>query len=390
MNEKVTQWAGRGVAVAQLGVGLGRDVVDVVERMHGSISRRPFPLGTITVQNTRGITRMIYRCIELGFELGHNSLRQASEFFPVDTDPNWAAKRAIVNGVFGDQLAARQNRLAIDMEFIDARQNGENTAPAAHSTLLLFIHGLCMSEAGWQAGCHVDQSHAIAKQLKADVSYLRYNSGLHISQNGERLAELLEEKSASYERVVVIGHSMGGLLTRSASNFAEEKGYLWLSKLKAVVMLGTPNNGAAMERWGNYLNTILTVSAYSSPLSSLGNLRSAGIRDLRHGNLLHTDWNRVADMFAVDDFRTPVQWQQHTAYLLVAATRSDKLPADVLKARNDLLVTVPSAWAVETSGHDPLVSAHVTREILTNIDHMDLMWKSSVYKLASEWLKRVL
>lgn len=387
MTENVTKWTGRGIAVAQLGVGLGRDVVDVVERMHGSIARRPFPLGSISNQHTRGIAKMIYRCIEMGFDLGHDGLRHATKFFPQDNDPDWAAKRAIMNGVFGDQLAKRENRLAIEMELVTAPAADP---PSTKSTLLLFVHGLCMSEAGWQDGSHPKYSAEIAKQLKADVAYLRYNSGLHISENGELLADLLETRSEHYKRVVIIGHSMGGLITRSAGYFAKQKGLKWPAKLKAAVMLGTPHNGAPMERWGNYLNTILTVSPYSSPLSRLGNLRSAGIHDLRHGNLLHTDWNKMADIMAVDDFRTPVQWQPKTAYLLLAATRSEKLPEDVLKSRNDLLVTVPSAWALEASGNDPLEPANVSREIIANIDHMDLLWKSSVYKLVADWLKKTL
>jgi pimeloyl-ACP methyl ester carboxylesterase len=262
--------------------------------------------------------------------------------------------------------------------------------PSTNSTLLLFIHGLCMSEAGWQDGGHPKHAAEIAKQLKADTAYLRYNSGLHISENGELLADLLETHAENYKRVVIVGHSMGGLITRSAGQFAEDKGLKWPAKLKAAVMLGSPHNGAPMERWGNYLNTILTISPYSSPLSRLGNLRSAGIHDLRHGNLRHTDWNSVADLMAVDDFRTPVQWHPKTAYLLLAATRSEELPEDVLKARNDLLVTVPSAWALETSGNDPLEPANVTREIIAGIDHMDLIWKSSVYELVAAWVKKTL
>jgi pimeloyl-ACP methyl ester carboxylesterase len=384
MTENVTKWAGRGIAVAQMGAGLGRDVVDVVERMQGSIARRPFLLGSIPQQQTGGIARMIYRCIEMGFDLGHDSLRHAAEFFPQDNDPNWAAKRAIMNGVFGDQLARRENRLAINMEIVTT---GE---PSSNSTLLLFIHGLCMSEAGWQDGSHPTQAAAIAKQLKADTAYLRYNSGLHISENGEQLASVLETHAEHYKRVVIIGHSMGGLLVRSAGHFAEQKSHKWPAKLKAAVMLGSPHNGAPMERWGNYLNTILTVSPYSSPLSRLGNLRSAGIHDLRHGNLLHTDWNSVADIMAFDDFRTPVQWHPKTAYLLVAATRSEVVPENVLKANNDLLVTVPSAWALEANGDDRLDSANITREIIAGIDHMDLIWKSSVYQLTADWLKKTL
>lgn len=387
MSDKLTKWAGRGIAVAQMGAGLGRDVVDVVERMHGSISQYPFPLGNIAKQHTRGITKQIYRCIELGFDLGHNSLKRASEFFPEDSDPDWAAKRAIMNGVFGDQLAARNNRLAIKMEIIKSEQAASQ--PQKNSTLLLFIHGLCMSEAGWQDGSHSEKAREIAEQLGADISYLRYNSGLHISENGEKLAALLEVETTQYQKIVIVGHSMGGLLTRSACHFAGVHAMQWPSKLKAAAMLGTPHNGAPMERWGNYLNTILTVSPYSSPLSRLGNLRSAGIHDLRHGNLLHSDWNNVADIMAVDDFRTPVQWQQSTAYLLVAATRSETLPENVLKASNDLLVTVPSAWALETSGNDPLEPAKVTREIVADINHMDLIWKPDAYKLVSDWLKKV-
>jgi pimeloyl-ACP methyl ester carboxylesterase len=132
-----------------------------------------------------------------------------------------------------------------------------------------------------------DHGAALADQLGYSPLYLRYNSGLHIHENGRALAELLELLVRNWpvplQKFCIVGHSMGGLVARSACLWADEHGHDWLSRLGKLVFLGTPHHGSPLERGGNGLDLILDLSPYSAPLTRLGKARSAGIQDLRHG-----------------------------------------------------------------------------------------------------------
>lgn len=386
-SKKLKTWAGRGASVAQLGAGLGAEIVDVVERMHGSISRSPMPLGKLEDDSARGISGFVYRCVKSGFEASHLGLRKLAEQWQDadDNDPRWLQVRAATNGVCGDALLARGNPLAQPMVFVN-----EAPAPELDSeepeTLLLFIHGLCMSELGWFDGVHKLAAAGLAERLNARVAYLRYNSGLHISENGENLARLLEDYAANDQRIVIVGHSMGGLLARSASFYAEQHGYHWLSKLSHVVALGTPHNGAPAERLGNMANTVLMASPYTHPLSRLGNIRSAGIRDLRFSNLQHCDWQALEDPDHYQDLRTPVPLNAGTEYLFVAGTRSELMTDNPLDAKHDMLVTVESAWALGDNPDFVLQGDNINRVALAATDHLRLLWSCEVYDEINAWL----
>lgn len=225
----------------------------------------------------------------------------------------------------------------------------------------------------------------LATRLNARRAYLRYNTGCHISENGEQLAKLLESYAAHDKNIVIVGHSMGGLLTRSACEFAKASKANWLPKLSHLVALGSPHNGAPAERLGNMANTILMASPYTNPLSRLGNFRSAGIRDLRFGNLQHSDWQGIDDPDHYDDRRLPVALNPSTEYLFVAGTRSELLTDQPLDAKHDMLVTVESAWAMGEKPEFVLQGDNLHRVILSATDHLRLMWSCEVYDEIDAW-----
>ena len=164
----------------------------------------------------------------------------------------------------------------------------DRALPAPTRRLLVLVHGLCMSDHQW---LHQGFSHgaALADELGYTPLYVRYNSGLSIAENGSRLAGLLETLLAHWpcrvDEVTLLGHSMGGLVTRSACVAASGSHHAWPERLRALVFLGTPHHGAPLERGGAGLDTLLGVSPYSAPFTRLGQARSAGIRDLRLGTI---------------------------------------------------------------------------------------------------------
>ena len=91
-------------------------------------------------------------------------------------------------------------------------------------------------------------------------------------------------------RLVLLGHSMGGLLARSAIEQGRQAGQAWAGRVDDLVCLGSPHHGAPLERAGHWVDLLLGAAPYAAPFARLGKLRSAGITDLRHGNLQDEDW----------------------------------------------------------------------------------------------------
>jgi hypothetical protein len=146
--------------------------------------------------------------------------------------------------------------------------------------------------------------------------------------------------------------------------------------VRALVTLGSPHDGTALERIGNHANRLLRISPYSAPFSRLGNLRSEGIRDLRYGNLLDEDWNGVSDPDHRHDPRRPLPLAGGVHHVLVAATRSPAADSPPAGLRDDLLVSVPSALA-----YTHLRQAKAERHVLAGLDHMGLLGSRRVYAL---------
>jgi pimeloyl-ACP methyl ester carboxylesterase len=274
-------------------------VVDVVERMHRTVQEVPWLLGTTTRSTTRGLTGYVYRGVRGGVRLAGWSLESTLGAFegrlpPGASTPSREAFISALNGVYGDQFARTGNPLAIPMSLrrdgapIDVADVAALVSGRRRPKLLVLLHGLCMSDRQWTRDGH-DHGAALADDLGYLPIHVRYNSGLSIAQNGELLAERLQALFAAFPRpldeFVILGHSMGGLVARSACAIAAERRDEWLASLTRLVFLGTPHGGAPLERAGNGLEFLMNVTPYSAPIARLGRARSAGIKDLRRGTI---------------------------------------------------------------------------------------------------------
>ena len=292
-------------------VGFGRlataavaGVTEVVEAVHRQIAYPSGGLGTPSAERpTPGIIGLVYnsirgvnRLVELGFAASA-SLTPASQ---TKLSPRREAVVAALNGVVGDYLVRTNNPLAISMSL---RRNGRRLEIERHSLqavipnvsgkVLLLVHGLCLNDLKWKRNGR-DLGTVVARKFGYSPLYLHYNTGLHISENGQSLASLLEKLVEQWpvplEELAIIGHSMGGLVSRSAHCYGTAAGYQWPAHLRRIIFLGTPHHGAPLERLGNWVDNALEVSPYSAPFARLGKIRSAGITDMRHGTLLEDDW----------------------------------------------------------------------------------------------------
>jgi hypothetical protein len=374
----------------------------VVETMHHNILRVPGVLGTPTFAPTRGITGLVYSSVR-----GITRLVGASLDFSLaalqprlDAGSTWRGRDVVLaalNGVLGDYLERTDNPLAIPMELrhdgaaLDpARDRLAATLPRATGRIAVLVHGLCMSDRQWTRQGH-DHGRALARDLGYTPIYVRYNSGLHISDNGRRLAALLEPLIANWpvpvEDFVLIGHSMGGLVARSAVHYARRGRRRWPKRLRRMVFLGTPHHGAPLERGGAWIDVLFGASPYTAAFSRLGRVRSAGITDLRHGSLLDEDRDGV-DRFAPHaDPRQVVPLPAGVACFAVAGLKGESSGGVGAHLVGDGLVPLASALGRHRNARRALAFAQDRQWIGKQIGHLELLSSHRVYAQIRRWLQ---
>lgn len=382
----------------RLAINATMGVTDVVEAMHHNIFRFPGGLAEPSRGRTSGITGLVYRSIRgITRIVGGGvdaTLAPFSRLGEGSSSTRREAVLAALNGVSGDHLAATGNPLAIPMSF---RQGGEPLVPSTGGRLLVLVHGLCMNDLQWNREGH-DHGAALARDLGFTPVYLHYNSGLHISTNGRAFAGLLEDLVEKWpvpvEEMVILGHSMGGLVTRSACHYGSAAsigsigrmaGHAWLRHLKKIVFLGTPHHGSALERGGNRVDSILGLSRYTVPLARLGQIRSAGITDLRHGNLLDEDWEGRDRFEKSEDRRQPVPLPDGVQCFAMAASAE---VAGSLNSRllGDGLVPVDSALGRHEEADRALPFPESRQWLAPDMTHFDLLGRPEAYEKIREWL----
>jgi pimeloyl-ACP methyl ester carboxylesterase len=256
--------------------------------------------------------------------------------------------------------------------------------------VLVLIHGLCMNDMQWARHQEPDHGAALSAALGCAPVYLHYNSGLHVSINGHALAHLLEQLVERWprtvDRVVLVGHSMGGLLARSAAHHGAQAGDRWVAHLSDMVFLGTPHHGAPLERAGNWVDVVLGATPYAAPFARLGKLRSGGITDLRHGNLLDEDWVGRDRFARRPDRRQHVPLPSHVRCFAAAASISQEPGGLKERLLGDGLVPLDSALGQHADPARCLAFAEGRQWVGYGINHLGLLWAPQVVEQVVRWL----
>lgn len=375
-------------AAASLVVDATKGVMDVVRDVQSAFSPPVIAeLSSLVHAAVRGVTGVAGAGIDAALAALAPALGKSA------SSKEREAVLAALNGVVGDRLATAKSPLAIEMTLrppLDDRRQG---------TLLLFIHGSCMNDLQWtiakgaklnaevqgaDAPVTFDHGRALMRELPGDVTlaYVHYNSGRHVKHNGEDLAALLEREHIGFDRIILVCHSMGGLVARSAAHAAERasRAHAWRAKLEVLVTLGTPHHGSPLERAGNLFESVLRVTPWTAPFGSLGTLRSAGVTDLRFGNVVDVD----ADRFALTpDARTHAALPQGVRCYAVAGTKSATASDDLARLADDNLVPVQSALGIHK---DAARALHFTdTRIACATDHLGLLASDDVHAWLREW-----
>jgi hypothetical protein len=377
-------------------------LADLVEAMHARVASVPGRTGPaqtsgitgLVYKSIRGVTRLVGGTVDGVLGLLQPMLQPPAADSPGAPQALQAAPTrereavlAALNGVLGDHLAATANPLAITMRLrhqgraLTLQRDALQAAlPAATGRLLVLVHGLCMNDLQWQREGH-DHGAALAQELGYTPVYLHYNSGLPVHANGlalaQQLQDLLQAWPVPLQRVVLLGHSMGGLLIRSALHQAAAPGQAWPAQVDDAIFLGTPHHGAPLERAGHWIDIVLGLTPYAAPLARLGQIRSAGITDLRHGALLPPQ----ADGSVA---HVPLP-QQPRCHAVAASTGAQP---GALKDRwlGDGLVPVHSALGRHVDSHQQLDFAPERQVLLQGLGHMALLSSPEVMVHLRRWL----
>jgi pimeloyl-ACP methyl ester carboxylesterase len=376
------------------------DAVGRVEEVHGAIARRPFAAvasAGLPVSPVRrahdDVTALVYASIRASSAtagvlagvalaaIGDARREPAHEW----TDHALGA----LGGVIGDRLERDGNALGVSMELRhrDRRLEPERAGlaaafPDATGKIALFVHALCATEHAWRFYGHEPYGPRLRRDLGYTPLYVRYNTGLHVSENGRRLADLLDAITGAWpvdvDEVTLVGHSLGGLVARSACHYGRTASRPWAGLVRHVVCLGSPHLGAPLEKLANVCAWALGLFGETRPFGSLLNGRSAGIKDLRFGYVLDEDW-RDADADALlENRRHDVPFLDSAAYHFVSATitRSPRHPVGWLLG--DALVRLPSASGrAEWQRRSRWFGA---------TSHLRLLNDPAVYEQLREWL----
>ncbi len=324
----------------------------------------------------------------------------------------------VLNGALGDQLADRHDPRAIKLSF---RRGGRDVAVAdlglsePYQKTVVFIHGLMGDELVWQTGFQdagegpLRYGPRLAAEAGCRPLYVRYNTGLHISENGRALHQLLTELVETYPgavgELVLVGHSMGGLVIRSAGHYGATlaprpscpakkespalptEDALWLAHLRAIFLLGVPHDGSFLEQNGQLVEGLLQgINLFPTRfLSQAIARRSNGIKDLGQALLIDEDWQQPD---ALARPRTVVSLQPGVRYhVLVGAWLHAGLPQTVRDYFGDGLVGAASGQGELFSDETTLpVGASVRTVRFGRQHHAGLLYHPEVYQYLRQWI----
>lgn len=376
----------------------------IAEGMYRNISTVQFPFGAVPEGPAPGIAGLVHEAIRRfngGVrEVSELALTPLSEHLD-DYFPPGEQREAVVsllNGVCGDHLERSRNPLAIPLGFrvfrgeeepltFDEARADPGFAPTGR--ILVLAHGLCMNDRHWSWEGH-DHGQMLGDAFGYFPLYLRYNSGRHISFNGwdfdAALDRVVRQWPVPVESITIVGFSMGGLVTRAAMGAAEERGSEWVRRVDRVVYVGSPHHGAALERGGFKLQQLVGLSPYTAPLAALGRMRSDGITDLRHGNILDEDWQYHDEHEDPEDHRRVVPLRAECEHYAIAATLSENAFPSIDHLLSDGLVQPESATGWHPDAEKRLAFPGNRVRVIAGRGHLGLLNDPEVARTLRSWL----
>jgi len=406
-NDPAPRAASEQAALARLALEELGSAAAGIGGVHGAIADRVFgtvgPGGASARAVHDAIAAGVYGGLRAAGGLAGRAAAAALELRaapgpPLSATPRGSAVLAALNGLVGDVLEREGSPLAQPMAVrvggcAVAPERGALAAafPAAAPRLVVFLHGLMETEFSWRLGAGPGgetYGSRLARDLGVTPVDVRYNSGRRISRNGRSLSELLEALVAVWPvdvaEIALVGHSMGGLVARSAGHHGSEAGAAWTQRVRRVVSLGTPHLGAPLERAVHAGSAALHALPETRPVAALLRRRSGGIRDLHQGSLVDADWEG-ADPDALRRAacaEVPLLPGATHCFVTATVTRDPRHP--VGRVIGDWLVLVPSGSGRGRTRRIPFDAEYGHH--VGGTHHLALLNHPAVYARLRGWL----
>jgi pimeloyl-ACP methyl ester carboxylesterase len=356
-------------------------IVRPVEGMHRAISRPWFAavglLGRPVQLVHDAISGVVYEAIRFGSAVIGKGIDARGGISQSTAD----TAQAVVNGLWGDALARDGHRLAMPMSLRDPKgaeipSGGlpDKALPTATGRLVVLVHGLIKTDRCWR-GTEAKPGLIRSLENRDDITpvAVRYNTGLPIAANGARLASLLEEVHSDWpvpiQSIALVGHSMGGLVVRSAHAAGIRAGHIWADHLSDIVTIGTPHRGAPLEKMVNFAASGIGVAPQTRPVAEFLNTRSQGIKNLRYGMTGH-------DSNPMPSPPTPPSEVKHH---LVAGVVTSHPGHPIAAIVGDLMVRPASSTSIRQL--DPIDVV-----VLGGVTHSELLYDPAVIDHVLGWL----
>jgi pimeloyl-ACP methyl ester carboxylesterase len=382
----------------------------LIREMHEGIASRPFGVLGPAAAPVRvihdGVSRTVYTGVRDGLRAAaRGGSRAVAQHAPDDGAPLGSKLKGsltlgALNGVYGNHLSGG---VRLNMEVRRRGSTVETTPealkaafPDATSRIVVFVHGLCETDEAWwvltrnrDGTRRRNYGERLQDELSFTPVYVRYNTGLHVSENGRALSRGLNALVSAWpmrvEELVLVGHSMGGLVSRSACHYAEADGLPWTDVVRHVFCLGSPHLGADLEKGANVLSWALAKLPETRAMAKLLNARSVGIKDMRFGSCVEEDWCDCDPDEFLRDRCQEVPFLPDANYYFVGATVT---AGPVGQLIGDLLVRIPSA-----SGRGNGKGRRIPFEVdngheLAGITHFHLLNHPAVYQQLRTWVTR--
>jgi pimeloyl-ACP methyl ester carboxylesterase len=394
------------VALGELAGDSVGGTVARIEDMHTGIAERVFNSvgpGSEPVRAIHdGVAKKVYAAVRVAssvvIKAGATAIGAGADpDGPSLTDrPTGRLALGALNGAFGDRLAERGSPLTQQLTVRRHRRDLELTrealatdCPDARPRVALFLHGLCETDDSWRlrSAHYVPYGDRLENELGYSSLYVNYNSGRHISENGrefaQALAALLDNWPVRIEEIALVGHSMGGLVARSACHYGAMSE--WAQRVRHVFTLGCPHTGAPLERATNAAASALALLPETRGFAKALNLRSAGIKDLRYGYVIEEDWfGHDPDAYLRNTGRE-IPFLETANHYFVCATLSREPHAPLGRLFGDWLVLNSSAWASGGRGQRLRFPMDNYRHY-GGASHFDLLNHPAIYEQLRRWL----
>ncbi|RYY78456.1 MAG: hypothetical protein EOO69_10750 [Moraxellaceae bacterium] len=386
--------------MSQLATSSISGVAEVVQEIHREIFLQYFSLTTRQANFIwdNGLTKRVYALSQrIMQQYGKGlaiSMRGLNRYFPVlhekPLTPLMHFVANAVNGVLGDYMLQSHNPLALPTVLYD--RYGQLQRGELSGRVVILAHGLCMNHLSWAPGESSGLGeHILYHQQQANVLYLNYNTGRRISSNGRSFSNVLEDLIKRNPRITaidLIGHSMGGLVSRSALFYGKQSTYNWVNYVENLVCVGSPHQGAVLERLGFMFQEKIGKVPFASVLAQLANMRSAGIIDLRHGSVRDDDWEHLdAKIGQMDDCRKPAPLPSSVnTYLIAGTLERESSSSKTLEAIGDYLVSVKSALGDHPHPQFRLKVPEDHKAVFYGLNHFEIQHHPRVREQIIAWL----